>query len=192
MADLLLALDVKGKSEAVRVANACTGEVDSIKIGYPLVLSTGLGIVKDLSKADIPIIADFKVADIPNTNSLICEEVFGAGCSGIITHAFCGHDSLAACVDSAHDHGGVCFVVCEMSHPGALEFLIRRSRRYHRAGDASGEDGNSPQHHRIIHEDLLTRCWCTGSTAGGCQKICGRYHCWAGNLRGRRSKNSGT
>ena len=60
MADLLLALDVKGKSEAVRVANACTGEVDSIKIGYPLVLSTGLGIVKDLSKADIPIIADFK------------------------------------------------------------------------------------------------------------------------------------
>ena len=76
MADLLLALDVKGKSEAVRVANACTGEVDSIKIGYPLVLSTGLGIVKDLSKADIPIIADFKVADIPNTNSLICEEVF--------------------------------------------------------------------------------------------------------------------
>ena len=123
MADLLLALDVKGKSEAVRVANACTGEVDAIKIGYPLVLSTGLGIVKDLAKADIPIIADFKVADIPNTNSLICDEVFGAGCSGIITHAFCGHDSLAACVDSAHDHGGVCFVVCEMSHPGALEFL---------------------------------------------------------------------
>lgn len=123
MADLLLALDVKGKSEAVRVANACTGEVDAIKIGYPLVLSTGLGIVKELAKADMPIIADFKVADIPNTNSLICDEVFGAGCSGIITHAFCGHDSLAACVDSAHDHGGVCFVVCEMSHPGALEFL---------------------------------------------------------------------
>ena len=123
MADLLLALDVKGKSEAVRVANACTGEVDAIKIGYPLVLSTGLGIVKDLAKADIPIIADFKVADIPNTNSLICDEVFGAGCSGIITHAFCGHDSLAACVDSAHDHGGVFFVACEMTHPRALVFL---------------------------------------------------------------------
>jgi len=26
-------------------------------------------------------------------------------------------------VDAAHDHGGVCLVVCEMSHPGALDFL---------------------------------------------------------------------
>lgn len=142
MADLLLALDVKGKSEAVRVAAACGGEVDAIKIGYPLVLSTGLGIVQDLAKADIPIIADFKVADIPNTNSLICEEVFGAGCAGIITHAFCGHDSLAACVDAAHDHGGVCFVVCEMSHPGALDFLTgENAERMAAMAKAAGADG---------------------------------------------------
>ena len=142
MADLLLALDVKGKSEAVRVAAACAGEVDAIKIGYPLVLSTGLGIVQDLAKADIPIIADFKVADIPNTNSLICEEVFGAGCAGIITHAFCGHDSLAACVDAAHDHGGVCFVVCEMSHPGALDFLTgENAERMAAMAKAAGADG---------------------------------------------------
>ncbi len=142
MADLLLALDVKGKNEAVRVAEACTGELDAIKIGYPLVLSTGLGIVKDLAKADIPIIADFKVADIPNTNSLICEEVFGAGCAGIITHAFCGHDSLTACVDAAHDHGGVCFVVCEMSHPGALDFLTgRNAEQMAEMAKAAGADG---------------------------------------------------
>lgn len=142
MADLLLALDVKGTSEAVRVVTACAGEVDAIKIGYPLVLSTGLGIVKDLATADIPIIADFKVADIPSTNSLICEEVFGAGCSGIITHAFCGHDSLAACVDAAHDHGGVCFVVCEMSHPGALDFLSGHNAEWMaEMAKAAGADG---------------------------------------------------
>ncbi|HJJ69632.1 MAG TPA: orotidine 5'-phosphate decarboxylase, partial [Methanocorpusculum sp.] len=39
MADLLLALDVKGKEKAVEVAEACAGEIDAIKIGYPLVLS---------------------------------------------------------------------------------------------------------------------------------------------------------
>ena len=142
MADLLLALDVKGRDEAIRVADACTGELDAIKIGYPLVLSAGLDIVKELAKADIPIIADFKVADIPNTNSLICEEVFGAGCAGIITHAFCGHDSLAACVDAAHDHGGVCFVVCEMSHPGALDFLTgRNAEQMADMAKAAGADG---------------------------------------------------
>jgi orotidine-5'-phosphate decarboxylase len=123
MAELLLALDVKGSDEAVRVAKACEGELDAIKIGYPLVLSAGLGIVKELAKANIPVIADFKVADIPNTNTLICDEVFAAGCSGIITHAFCGSDSLTAVVDGAHDYGGIALAVCEMSHPGALDFL---------------------------------------------------------------------
>ena len=33
MADLLLALDVKGKEKAVAVAEACAGEIDAIKIG---------------------------------------------------------------------------------------------------------------------------------------------------------------
>ena len=142
MADLLLALDVKGKEKAVEVAEACAGEIDAIKIGYPLVLSAGLGIVKDLAKFGTPIIADFKVADIPNTNSLICEEVFAAGCSGIITHAFCGEDSLSAIVDGAHAHGGEAYVVCEMSHPGALTFLTgANAEKMAGMAKAAGADG---------------------------------------------------
>ena len=142
MAELLLALDVKGSDEAVRVANSCEGELDAIKIGYPLVLSAGLGIVKELAKANIPVIADFKVADIPNTNTLICDEVFAAGCSGIITHAFCGSDSLTAVVDGAHDYGGIALAVCEMSHPGALDFLtgVNAEKMAQMAKDA-GADG---------------------------------------------------
>lgn len=142
MAELLLALDVKGAHEAVRIAEACEGELDAIKIGYPLVLSTGLGIVKELARTGIPVIADFKVADIPNTNSLICEEVFAAGCSGIITHAFCGSDSLLAIVDGAHDHGGSAIVVCEMSHPGALDFLSgANAERMAKMAKEVGADG---------------------------------------------------
>jgi len=30
---------------------------------------------------------------------------------------------VQACVDTAHDCGGECFVVTEMSHPGAVEFF---------------------------------------------------------------------
>ena len=142
MAELLLALDVKGAEEAIRVSRACEGELDAIKIGYPLILSTGMGIVKELAKSSIPIIADFKVADIPNTNALICEEVFAAGCSGIITHAFCGSDSLQAIVDGAHDHGGRAFAVCEMSHPGALDFLSgENAERMAKMAKEAGADG---------------------------------------------------
>jgi orotidine-5'-phosphate decarboxylase len=71
----------------------------------------------------LPLIADFKVADIPGTNRLIAGQVFAHGFSAIICHGFCGSDSVAACVDTAHDNGGECYVVAEMSHPGAEEFF---------------------------------------------------------------------
>src|SRR5208337_4103567 len=123
MPDLILALDVTGRDKALAVARACAPHIDAIKVGYPLVLSASLSITGDLAKTGLPLIADFKVADIPNTNQLICEQVFGAGFSGIICHGFPGMDSVKACVASAHAHRGECYVVAEMSHPGGREFF---------------------------------------------------------------------
>jgi len=123
MADLILALDVIDKKKALSIARSCAGHVDAIKLGYPLILACGLSIVKDLSEEDLPLIADFKVADIPNTNRLIAEQVFDAGFSSIICQGFTGKDSVQACVDIAGDYGGACFVVAEMSHPGATQFF---------------------------------------------------------------------
>ena len=123
MPDLILALDITEKKKALAVAHACAPYLDAIKIGYPLVLSAGLGIAGELKEEGLPLIADFKVADIPNTNQLICEQVFDAGFSGIICHGFTGMDSVKACVASAHAHRGECYVVAEMSHPGGMEFF---------------------------------------------------------------------
>ena len=124
MPDLILALDVTNKEAALRVARDCAPHIDAIKLGYPLILSTGLAFVKELKTFGLPLIADFKVADIPNTNKLIADQVFAAGFSAIICHGFPGKDSVQACVDSARWHGGECYVVAEMSHPGATEFFI--------------------------------------------------------------------
>lgn len=123
MTELILALDVLEREPAIAIATACTPHIDRIKVGYPLVLACGLGIVTDLVETGLPVIADFKVADIPNTNRLIAEQVFAAGASAIITHGFTGADSVAACVEVAHRHGGEAYVVAEMSHPGAIEFF---------------------------------------------------------------------
>jgi len=87
-----------------------------------LILAAGLDIVSRVSR-DVPVIADLKIADIPNTNRLISEQVLGAGASGIIAHAFPGRDSLEACAAAARDHGADLFVVTEMSHPGASAFM---------------------------------------------------------------------
>jgi len=123
MADLILALDVTEKKQALAIAHACASHIDAIKLGYPLILSCGLDVAGELETLDLPLIADFKVADIPNTNRLIAEQVFDAGFSSLICHGFTGKDTVQACVDVAADYGGACFVVAEMSHPGATTFF---------------------------------------------------------------------
>ena len=40
-----------------------------------------------------------------------------------IAHQHFGKDAVQACVDVAADYGGSCFVVAEMSHPGATQFF---------------------------------------------------------------------
>jgi orotidine-5'-phosphate decarboxylase len=123
MTEVILALDVTGKEEALRIAGQCAPYLDAIKVGYPLILATGLPFARDLAKFGLPLIADFKVADIPNTNRLITEQVFSSGFSAIISHGFTGTDAVAACITTAHDYGGECYIVAEMSHPGAEEFF---------------------------------------------------------------------
>lgn len=123
MTELILALDVTEKKQALKIAEACAPHLDAIKLGYPLILASGLSIAGELEDLDRPLIADFKVADIPNTNRLIAEQVFDAGFSSIICHGFTGPDTVQACVDVAADYGGACFVVAEMSHPGATAFF---------------------------------------------------------------------
>jgi orotidine-5'-phosphate decarboxylase len=123
MAELILALDVTDKKQALKIANASASHIDAIKLGYPLILSCGLSFAEEIGGLDLPLIADFKVADIPNTNRLIAEQVFDAGFASIICHGFTGEDAVQACVDVAADYGGACFVVAEMSHPGATAFF---------------------------------------------------------------------
>jgi orotidine-5'-phosphate decarboxylase len=119
---LILALDVTSKERALSLAKSLSDYFDAIKVGYPLILSAGPGVVKEIS-AFAPVIADLKIADIPNTNRLICEAVLQAGASALIAHAFPGRDSLRACADCAAAHSADLFVVVEMSHPGALQFM---------------------------------------------------------------------
>lgn len=123
---LILALDVIDKNKAVAISKETAAYVDAIKIGYPLVLGAGLGIIKKICEY-APVIADFKVADIPNTNKLICSQAFETGASAVIVHGFTGSDSLLECVKTAQEYKGGIFVVTEMSHPGAVEFMAPKA-----------------------------------------------------------------
>jgi orotidine-5'-phosphate decarboxylase len=161
--ELVLALDVTARKRALDVALACAPHIDSIKIGYPLVLSAGLTIARELAALGLPLIADFKVADIPNTNRLITEAVFDAGFHGIICQGFAGRDSVQSCVDVAHARGGECYVVAEMSHPGAPEFFHGGvAERLASLAVACGADGiiapaTRPERVRVLREIVGAR-----------------------------------
>lgn len=122
--NIILALDVLNMEEAITVVGSVSDYLNTIKIGYPLVLSEGLEsitTVKEEFKCNI--IADFKVADIPATNEKIADLTFEAGADAVIVHGFVGDDSAIACMDSAKKYGKDIFLLTEMSHPGASMFL---------------------------------------------------------------------
>ncbi len=124
MAGLILALDVMDREKAINIANEVADYLHAIKIGWPLVMAAGMDIIDSLSQIK-PIICDFKVADIPNTTKLIVREARNHGAMGIIVHGFVGRDSIKAAVDEAGKMK--IYVVAEMSHPGALDFMQKHA-----------------------------------------------------------------
>ena len=137
---LILALDLTDRERAISLARELDGLFDAIKVGYPLILRAGLSVVGEISKVS-PVIADLKVADIPNTNRLICDAVLDAGASAVIAQAFPGKDSLKACARSAKEHGSELFVVTEMSHPGAKMFMAPQAEEMARLAAEVGAAG---------------------------------------------------
>jgi orotidine-5'-phosphate decarboxylase len=137
---LVLALDVTSREKALSLARSLENYFDAIKVGYPLILSTGIEIIKEIS-AYAPVIADLKIADIPNTNRMICEAALEAGAKGLIAHAFPGQDTLLACVESAARYDAQVFAVTEMSHPGALAFMAPLAEKLAKMAVAAGIDG---------------------------------------------------
>jgi len=133
--NIILALDLTTLPEALQVAEDITDYIDTIKIGYPLVLAEGLECIQILKEEiNCKVIADFKLADIPETNQKITDLTFQANADAIIVHGFTGRDSVKAALVSAENNSGDVFLVTEMSHPGAELFMRNVSEDIARMG----------------------------------------------------------
>ena len=61
--------------KAIQIAELVASQIAAIKINYPLVLASGTQIINQLrNQFQVPIIADFKIADIDDSqsSSIIC------------------------------------------------------------------------------------------------------------------------
>ena len=115
---IILALDVEDPERALQICKEAAEYIDAVKVGHPLVLSSGAGIIKKIKQFNKPVIADFKVADIPEISRKLCEIAVKSGADYVIVHGFVGEDVIKACSEAAK-----IFVVAEMSHPGAKDFM---------------------------------------------------------------------
>ncbi|CAB3289354.1 Orotidine 5'-phosphate decarboxylase [Methanocaldococcus lauensis] len=123
MPKLMIALDVLNREEALKIVNEVKDYIDAVKVGYPLVLSSGLEIVEEIKKiCNREVICDFKVADIPETNRKIAEIALKYA-DGIIVHGFVGEDSVKAVQEVAKKLNKKVIMVTEMSHPGAIQYM---------------------------------------------------------------------
>ncbi len=119
---IILALDMEDPDWAVDVCRDTAEFIDAVKVGYPLVLSAGISILQRLKDVGKPVIADFKVADIPYISRQICERAVNGGADYVIVQGFLGEDVVKSCAEVAQ-----IFVVADMTHPGAKDYIHDRS-----------------------------------------------------------------
>ncbi len=117
---IILALDMETREKALEICRETSDFVDAIKVGYPLILNTDPAVIGELKQFKKPIITDLKVADIPFVSKRICEAAVKSGADYVIVHGFVGSDVVKACSGVAK-----IFVVAEMSHAGAEEFITK-------------------------------------------------------------------
>lgn len=117
---LIVALDLADSKQVLEIAKKISEDIFAVKLQWITVMDKGISIVTELSKIT-NVLCDFKVADIPYTNSNIANRVENAGAWGIISHSFLGRDSLSAVVEAAGNMK--VFSVVAMSHPGYSEFM---------------------------------------------------------------------
>ena len=120
MAELILALDLMDKQKAIRIVREVSEYISAIKVNYPLILSAGIKIIDELNRIK-PVIADFKIADIPYTSSLIAGIAFENGAKAVIVHGFAGRETVKAVLDIAKRFDGEVYVVTELT--SSIEFF---------------------------------------------------------------------
>lgn len=97
---LVVAVDLSGRDEILRLVESLRGSVGVFKLGLQAFVANGPSIVRDVVATGERVFLDLKIHDIPNTAKHAVAEVAGLGASMATVHAAGGEAMLRAC---AHD-----------------------------------------------------------------------------------------
>ncbi|MEM0135306.1 MAG: orotidine-5'-phosphate decarboxylase [Thermoplasmatales archaeon] len=134
--NIILALDIESKENAIKVAEQVRDYVKAFKVGYPLILNNGVSVIDDVATFG-DVIVDLKIADIPDVSRNIARIATSHGAQGVIVHGFVGRDVVKEVRKESKD----LYVVAEMSHPGSLDFISGLSEKIALMAKEEGADG---------------------------------------------------
>ncbi len=127
---IILALDTPDRKTSYDVLKNCSDLIDAVKFNYPLILNEGIKIISDIKRDfELPLIADFKIADVPVTNNRIAKIAFEAGAETIMVHGYIGSEGILEIMEATNNDMDV-IVVTELTHPGGLEFSQSHSNDF--------------------------------------------------------------
>jgi orotidine-5'-phosphate decarboxylase len=105
MADVIIALDLPGRTAALEMVDRLGGEAGFYKVGLELFTSEGPGVVSDLKERGKRVFLDLKLHDIPNTVGGAVRSAAALGVDLLTVHAMGGRAMIEAAVEAGREAG---------------------------------------------------------------------------------------
>lgn len=96
---VLVALDFDDRLEARSMASSLSSHVGGFKVGLELIMSSGPSIISEMAELGLPVFADVKLHDIPNTVLGAARAIGSHGARWLTVHAAGGRAMIEAAVE---------------------------------------------------------------------------------------------
>lgn len=107
MNPVLVALDVPDLEQAEKLARRLVPHVGGFKVGLELMMSEGPGAIARIAALELPVFADAKLHDIPNTAAAAARAVARHGARWVTAHASGGAAMLEAVAEALGPDAGL-------------------------------------------------------------------------------------
>ncbi len=99
MSPILVALDVPDATQALELAEALSPHVGGFKVGLELLMGEGPRMIEEIGRFGLPVFADVKLHDIPNTVIGAARRLGALGARWLTVHGSGGVEMIRAAVD---------------------------------------------------------------------------------------------
>ena len=129
---ILIALDTSDLHGAARLADRVSPVVGGFKVGLELIMSNGPDAVSRIAEIGLPVFADVKLHDIPNTVERAASQLSARGARWVTVHGSGGSEMVRAAVNglvSADEPAGclVVSVLTSLDDDGLAETGVTRT-----------------------------------------------------------------